>query len=88
MRDTLYVTTHPQHDLTGFARAALSRRRAALLLVLRSDPTRLQGLIDHLVQGTLTPVIDSVHDLADADAAFTRFATPGRRGRVLLKIGA
>jgi hypothetical protein len=30
-------------------------------------------------------VIDSVFDLADADAAFDRFATRGKQGRMLLR---
>ena len=79
-----YVTTNPQRDLAGFARARLSRRRAGFLLVLRSNPARMQRLVDLATEGTLIPVIDSVHDLAHADTAFTRFAARGRRGRVLL----
>ena len=42
------------------------------------------GVVDLASEGVLAPVVDSVHDLAHAEAAFTRFAARGRRGRVLL----
>ena len=82
----MYVSTNPTADLAGFARAALSSRRAGYLMLLRSHPVGLQRLIDLALAGTLKPVIDSIFPLDDADAAFDRFATRGKLGRVLLKI--
>jgi NADPH2:quinone reductase len=82
----MYVSTHPQADIAGFARAALSSRRAGYLMLLRSHPAGLQRLVDLAVAGTLRPAIDSVFPLDEADAAFDRFATRGKQGRVLLKI--
>ena len=46
----------------------------------------LSRLVELWQAGVLRPVIDSVYDLSDADAAFDRFAARGKRGRVLLKI--
>jgi NADPH2:quinone reductase len=81
-----YVTTNPLADIAGFARALLSRRRAGWLMMLSTDPSRLARLVALYQAGILNPVIDSVHDLADADVAFDRFATPGKQGRVLLRV--
>lgn len=85
-RGGAYVTTNPAADLAGFARAALSSRRAGYLMLLRSHPAGLQRLIDLALDGTLKPVIDRVFPLEAADAAFDRFAQRGKQGRVLLKI--
>jgi NADPH:quinone reductase-like Zn-dependent oxidoreductase len=84
----MYVSTNPQADIAGFARAAVSSRRAGYLMLLRSHPAGLQRLIDLALAGTLKPAVDSVFPLDEADAAFDRFATRGKHGRVLLKIAA
>lgn len=84
----MYVSTNPQADIAGFARAALSSRRAGYLMLLRSHPAGLRRLIDLALAGTLKPAIDSVIPLDAADAAFDRFATRGKQGRVLLRIAA
>jgi NADPH2:quinone reductase len=83
-----YVSTNPQRDLFGFARAAFSSKRAGWLLLLRSNPTGLGRLLDLAVAGTLQPVIDSVYDLDEATAGFEHVAKRGKRGRVLLRVGA
>ena len=85
-RGGTYVSTNPTADLGGFLRAMLSPKRAGWLMLLRADPARLKRLIAAWRAGTLRPVIDSVYDLSDADAAFDRFATRGKQGRVLLRI--
>jgi NADPH:quinone reductase len=81
-----YVSSNPTGDIRGFARAALSSRRAGYLMMLKTDPTRLARLIALAETGALRPVVDSVFDLAEADAAFDRFATRGKQGRVLLRV--
>jgi NADPH:quinone reductase-like Zn-dependent oxidoreductase len=85
-RGGTYVSTNPTADPGGFLRAALSSKRAGWLMLLRADPARLERLIALWRAGTLRPVIDSVHDLSDANAAFDRFATRGKQGRVLIRI--
>ncbi len=84
----MYVSTHPQADIAGFARAALSSRRAGYLMLLRSHPAGLRRLIDLALAETLKPAIDSVFPLDQADAAFDRFAARGKQGRVLLRVAA
>lgn len=81
-----YVSTNPTNDIPGLVRAAFSRQRAGWLMMLSTDPGRLARLIDLHGQGALKPVVDSVFDLAEADAAFDRFAVRGKMGRVLLRI--
>jgi NADPH2:quinone reductase len=54
--------------------------------VLKTDPQRLARLIALAEAGALRPAIDSVFDLSQADAAFDRFATRGKQGRVLLRM--
>lgn len=85
-RRGMYVSANPLADLGGFLRAALSSRRAGYLMMLRTDPARLSRLVALAEAGALRPVVDSVFDLVDADAAFDRFATRGKKGRVLLRI--
>lgn len=80
-----YVSTNPTNDVGGLARAVFSRKRAGWLMMLSTDPGRLARLIDLHAQGALEPIVDSVFDLARADAAFDRFATRGKQGRVLLR---
>lgn len=55
-------------------------------MMLKTDPQRLGRLVELTEAGALRPVVDSVFDLAQADAAFDRFATRGKQGRVLLRI--
>jgi NADPH:quinone reductase-like Zn-dependent oxidoreductase len=82
----VYVSTNPTNDIGGFAQALVSGRRAGWLMMLATDPDRLSRLVELQAAGALRPVIDSVHGIADADVAFDRFATRGKRGRVLLRI--
>jgi NADPH:quinone reductase-like Zn-dependent oxidoreductase len=81
-----YVSTNPTADLGGFVRAAVSGKRAGWLMMLRTDPAKLSRLVELRRTGAMRPAIDSVYDLSDADAAFDRFATRGKQGRVLLKL--
>ncbi|WP_084051277.1 NAD(P)-dependent alcohol dehydrogenase [Deinococcus hopiensis] len=83
-----YVTSNPQRDMAGFVRATFSSRRSAWLLLLRSTSAGLEQLIHRASSGELRPVIDSIYPLDRAAGAFERAATRGKRGRVLLNIGA
>ncbi|MFZ5669708.1 MAG: NAD(P)-dependent alcohol dehydrogenase [Pseudomonadota bacterium] len=83
----VYVSTNPLADLGGFARALVSSRRAGWLMMLSTDPGRLARLLALSESGALSPVIDSVYELDQANAAFDRFAARGKRGRVLLRMG-
>jgi NADPH2:quinone reductase len=85
-RRGMYVSSNPAADVAGFARAALSSRRAGYLMMLKTDPARLARLAELAAAGAIRPAIDRVFDLAQADAAFDRFATRGKQGRVLLRI--
>lgn len=82
----MYVTTNPTADLGGFVRAAFSSKRAGYLMMLRSNPAKLARLIELHATGAVRAAVDSVHDLAEANAAFDRFAVRGKQGRVLLRI--
>lgn len=84
----MYVTTNPLADVAGFARAALSSRKAGYLMMLTATPAKLSRLVELHGQGALRPVVDSVFDLEDADSAFDRFETRGKQGRVLLRIAS
>lgn len=85
-RRGMYVSSNPTADLAGLVRSAFSGRRAGFLMMLKTSPARLARLIELAESGTLRPVIDSVFGLAEADAAFDRFATRGKQGRVLLRL--
>ncbi|TAL30890.1 NAD(P)-dependent alcohol dehydrogenase [Phenylobacterium sp.] len=85
-RRGMYVSSNPTADLAGFARAALSSRRAGYLMMLKTDPRRLGRLAALADEGALRPVVDSVFPLEEADAAFDRFETRGKQGRVLLRL--
>jgi NADPH:quinone reductase-like Zn-dependent oxidoreductase len=82
----IYVTTNPLADLAGYLRSVFSRRRAGYLMMLSTTPRKLARLGDLYLAGSLRPVIDSRWPLDQADRAFDRFATPGKRGRVLLDL--
>lgn len=84
----MYVTTNPTADIVGFARAALSSRRAGYLMMLTTTPEKLHRLLALRGEGALRPAVDSVYPLAEADAAFDRFAARGKQGRVLLRVAA
>jgi NADPH:quinone reductase-like Zn-dependent oxidoreductase len=51
----------------------------------REQLLELTGLVD---AGELNPEVDSVFQLEDAPAAFERLAARGKRGKVVLKVGA
>lgn len=85
-RRGMYLSSNPTADAAGFAWAALSSRRAGYLMMLKTNPKALARLVELAEARALRPVIDSVFDLADADAAFDRFATRGKQGRVLLRL--
>jgi len=86
VRRGMYLSSNPAADAAGFAWAALSSRRAGYLMMLKTNPKALARLVELAEARALRPVIDSVFDLADADAAFDRFATRGKQGRVLLRV--
>ncbi len=85
-RDGMYVTTNPFADPQGFEAAKDGPQAAGHLLMLDTTPAKLARLLA-LAGDALRPAIDSIHDLELANAAFDRFATPGKRGRVLLQLG-
>lgn len=85
-RRGMYVSSNPFADVAGFARAAVSTRRAGFLLLLKTDPVCLNRLVALVQAGALRPAIDSVFDLTQADDAFNRFEARGKRGRVLIRI--
>lgn len=82
----MYVSSNPAADLAGMVWSAFSPRRAGFLMMLKTAPPRLLRLVELAEAGILRPVIDSVFDLAEADAAFDRFSTRGKQGRVLLRV--
>lgn len=82
----MYVSSNPTADLAGLARSAFSSRHAGFLMMLKTSPSRLARLVKLAEESVLQPVIDSVFDMTEADAAFNRFAERGKQGRVLLKI--
>lgn len=81
-----YVATNPTADIAGFAQAALSPHRAGYLMMLSTTPAKMTRLIQLVVAGALRPAIDSVYGLHQADAAFDRFSTRGKQGRVILDL--
>ncbi|ATQ43158.1 hypothetical protein CSW64_12400 [Caulobacter mirabilis] len=85
-RDGTFVSSNPTHDLGAFVRAAFGRKRAGWLMMLRTDPAKLARLVALYEAGVLKPVIDSVFDVSNADAAFERFETRAKQGRVLLRL--
>lgn len=85
-RSGMYVSSNPTSDLAGLIRSRFSSRRAGFLLLLKTSPSRLARLAELAENGVLRAAIDSIFDIAEADAAFNRFATRGKQGRVLLRI--
>ena len=51
----------------------------------RDQLVEIARLVD---DGTLRPAIDSVYPLAEASAAFERSLARGKRGKVVLRVGA
>lgn len=84
----VFVSSNPLNDLAGFPRALLSRRKAGWLLMLSTTPQKLKRLFETATARALTPVIDATYGLPEIDAAFDRFATPGKQGRVLVDMEA
>lgn len=84
----VFVSSNPLSDLAGFPRALLSRRKAGWLLMLSTTPQKLKRLFETATARALTPVIDATYGLPEIDAAFDRFATPGKQGRVLVDMEA
>ena len=82
----MYVTTNPFKDLGGFVVSIFSSRKSGYLLMLSTTQAKLKRMIDLHLQGTFVPVIDSRFGLAQANEAFGRFATRGKRGRVILEM--
>ncbi len=80
----MYVSTNPFADLAGFPRSMLSRRKAGWLLMLTTDPSRIARLIERAGEGALRPVIDSRFPMSEVNAAFDRYETRGKQGRVIL----
>lgn len=84
----VFVSSNPMNDLAGFPRALVSRRKAGWLLMLSTTPQKLKRLFETATTGALKPVVDSTYELTEIDAAFDRFATPGKQGRVLVDMDA
>ena len=83
-----YVSSNPLNDLSGFARAAFSRRRAGWLLMLSTTPEKINRLSHVTKAGDMRAVIDSIYEFGDINEALDRFATPGKQGRVLINVGS
>lgn len=84
----IFVSSNPMSDLAGFPRALMSRRKTGWLLMLSTTPQKLKRLFETAATGALKPVVDSTWGLTEIDAAFDRFATPGKQGRVLIDMEA
>lgn len=84
----VFVSSNPLSELAGFPRALLSRRKAGWLLMLSTTPQKLKRLFETATARALRPVIDATYGLPEIDAAFDRFATPGKQGRVLVDMEA
>ncbi|WP_439620780.1 NAD(P)-dependent alcohol dehydrogenase [Hyphomonas sp.] len=82
----MYVSSNPTSDPAGLVRSWFSSRRAGFLMMLKTSPSRLARLVELTEEGALRAAIDSIFNIAEADAAFDRFATRGKQGRVLLRI--
>jgi NADPH:quinone reductase-like Zn-dependent oxidoreductase len=60
----------------------------AVYFVVEPDREQLTGLTALVDAGELRPEVDSVFPLAEAPAAFERVASRGKRGKVVLEVGA
>ncbi len=79
-----YITTMPHRDVAGWARSLFSSKKWGFLLEHDTDEARMERLRGLVADGAFSETIDSIHPLADADAAFERQLRPGKRGKILL----
>jgi NADPH:quinone reductase-like Zn-dependent oxidoreductase len=68
--------------------AVVSEKAEATYFVVEPSHEQLLKLARLVDEGKLRPAIDSVFPLAEARAAFDRVMMPGKRGKVVLQIGA
>ena len=61
-------------------------RQASIRGSTMASASEFAEVLAELDRGTIRPVVDSVHDLADAVAAFRRFESPDLFGKVVLRI--
>lgn len=81
-----YVNTNPLADLPGYVRALFSSRKAGYLMMLSTNPKKLARFVELVEAGAMRPLVDSKFALTDANAAFDRYAAPGKQGRILLEV--
>jgi NADPH:quinone reductase-like Zn-dependent oxidoreductase len=68
--------------------AAAARGITAVYFVVEPNRAQLAALTALVDNGSLRPDIDEVFPLADARAAFERSLTPGRHGKIVLRVTA
>ena len=83
-----YIPTMPHHDLAGWARSLVSKRKWGFLLEYNTDVKRMERLRALISQGAFPPTVDSVYDISAATEAFDRQQKPGKRGKILLDFRA
>jgi len=82
----VYITTDPFKDITGFIRAAFSRKRSPYLMILNSASPEFAMLADFAAQGKLRPVVDSIFPLAQIADGFAHVASGSKTGRVVVEM--
>jgi NADPH2:quinone reductase len=75
-------------ELSGDLEEAVDRNVALHGVLVRPGSATLERLAALVEAGTLRPVVDAVHDLADAAAAHRRVETGHGQGKVVLRVGA
>jgi NADPH:quinone reductase-like Zn-dependent oxidoreductase len=69
------------------APAAVSEKVEATYFVVEPNREQLLELARLVDEGNVRPAIDSVFPLNEARSAFERVMLPGKRGKIVLRIG-
>lgn len=81
-----YVSTMPNHDVGGFFRSLVSRRKWGFLLEYNTDAQRMERLRQLISDGAFPATVDSIFPLSSALEAFERQLKPSKRGKILLDL--
>ena len=83
-RTGAFVNVNPQKDLAGMIGSWFSRRRAPFVYVPHSSATAQTRILDTVVSGAITPVVEAVYDIGQFLTAFIDLTRNERFGKIVI----